>query len=151
MSDLDEAAGVVARNLFEKFIWPQMRDHLRALLRECSSCAPAPAESRSEPKQWLSPKEAAKLVGVTTPTVRGWVRAGLLSAERLGLDGRLLRIDRCVLDTFIRGRGASEQTLVTSVKSRVEEILVREGQKSAAISDRKEQGSGRRSLRKGGR
>lgn len=151
MSNMDEPADVVARDLFERFIWPNMRDHLRVLLRECLSCAPEPAESRSEPVQWLSPEQVANLVGVTPPTVRGWINSKHLAAERVGPAGRLLRVDRTALEVFMRGRRIAEQTQVASVKTRVEEILAKEGQKGGAVSRRKRQRTGGNLLGREGR
>jgi excisionase family DNA binding protein len=51
-----------------------------------------------DPHEALSVKEIAKLLHISEPTIRGWVKSGQLPSLELGGSRRILRRD---LDTYI--------------------------------------------------
>jgi len=61
----------------------------------------SPMDTQSTAPRLLTLREAADYLAVSYWTVRSWVEAGKLAAVRLPGDGRLLRIERSVLDRLI--------------------------------------------------
>lgn len=44
-------------------------------------------------KKWLTPREAAELIGVTDVSIRGWANAGLITYRILGKSMSVLKED----------------------------------------------------------
>ncbi len=57
-----------------------------------------PTTTTIEDKRWLSVREAAVLLGVTTPTLREWVRERGLPAVQVA---KVIRIDAAALDRWL--------------------------------------------------
>ncbi len=79
---------------------------------------------QSNPPSLLTVKETAAHCGVTEPTVREWIRTGLLPARRPGA-GRVYRIRREDLDAFLLKRPQTRGEEAPDVDEQVERILHR--------------------------
>jgi len=96
-----------------------MRDCLRTLLREelavvlpeaLRSVGAVPA-TPAQGDRLLSVADAASLLSITRPTVRGWIKRGYLRAVPLGPDGRRYGIRSCDLSAAIEASGGARTSV----------------------------------------
>lgn len=93
----------VFRALLREVVRDVVREEIAALQRPAPT-ASVDAPASTSPSPYLSPQEAAVVVGVREKTIRSAVKSGRLRAHRLG---RLLRIERADLEEYMKGVAAA--------------------------------------------
>lgn len=82
--------------------------------------------------EYLSPKEAAAVAGVSVRTIHNWITSGQLRVIRKGL--RTFRIPADQLDDFTQ-RGPALATLIKARKALVDEILAHTPRSLPVVDD----------------
>ena len=58
--------------------------------------------------EWISPKEAAQIAGVTQKTIWNWIKAGLVPASQIGERGQY-RLDLEEFERYIQTRRLTDE------------------------------------------
>lgn len=104
---------------FEDTLRAIVREELRAALRELAPAMPATLPEGG--KLYLSPEEAAELVGVHVDTVREWLRSGELPTH--GKGSRVVRVRRDQLERFLERGGAERATAEVDLDEEARQIV----------------------------
>lgn len=107
------------RDLIREATKLAIRDEVPAILREHIKQLVERDERATDRGAALSTVDAAEYVGVSPATIREWVNAGQLRAQRAG---RVLKVRRGDLDAFL-ARAAPRGDGVIDLSERAREIL----------------------------
>ena len=114
-----------------------VREEVQAALRETGQRLQEPAVASPE---FLTIPQVANLLGVTEPTVRGWVQRGELHATRIGVKGRRYVVKRGDLDAYIEGQPVTRQRNRDAVDKQATEIVSLARARAAKASRRGKDG-----------
>lgn len=107
------------RDLIREATKLALRDELPAIIREHLRPFLARQEATTDRGEALSTHAAAEYAGVSPATIREWVSAGRLRAQRAG---RVLKVRKSDLDAFL-ARSAPREHGVIDLSERAREIL----------------------------